>query len=865
MASTGTPGKSNERVEAQIERSREDGNWSRVLELATHLPSDQKPLIEFLLGEAKLELVLDSDKDNRSSSMLKEAKNHLESCLEKTTGELCMDANLLLSKAHYISGDYNLALKCIKDSGIEAVTRVEKELPLRITRLVAESFAIKGMCLDKKIPQESAHGGDKSWPLEANEYNKSYKIGLDDAVETSDISIDTSGEDKASILIKAADLSIRYLQNMEKKNGSFITYFLGQILETAIQSAPMIYIKNHQMEKGINAYRSAMNAQENASLLNMRQIISRQFAETLLRGVSKSIWPKFDSSLTRIDGPWKPIRHYVPETQISLRDSLWIPKDREEEIILLLMISESLAARNVVLDRSSEFNDTRNQSLQSVISVYDLMSLTFVPLKFYYSDNFERAMKYSFQVKHIWMQFSLTLIQSKKNPIRALRILEEVCRFDHKDPLPPLLAAKICIEDLDKPLLAKILAEDSLHRCPQNDLLYSKVCLVLGISNAMIYESGTDSLRTLKKDHLVDAIKYFKISAESNLYQDNLPYFHLSLLMAHQRSLNDALEYAQIALTMNPGHLPTIQLLILILTGLKQHNAALDLCQAALQEFPDHLILLYIKAHLEEEVLENGREVALMTAKNMLRCWKSMNDLPNYKSSIYCKTSFLAGSSNYDNQSIKMEQTLGEVTSMDSEGWTRVMTSGNNTAVNNIYNAVTGDGTVSIVSSNSSSASNKQMWSIQLHIWLMIVELYIKLDQLQDAEHCIHEGINVIFGPLSHQLMFVKGFLRKSKGNLIEAKAFLQNAISINPKHAKALQQLGHVYYLLGNLMAADKYLKDSLKVDSTLHETWSYMGLVCNAMGDSNRSKDCQKTGLQLESTSPILPFSIISRSVFD
>lgn len=123
----------------------------------------------------------------------------------------------------------------------------------------------------------------------------------------------------------------------------------------------------------------------------------------------------------------------------------------------------------------------------------------------------------------------------------------------------------------------------------------------------------------------------------------------------------------------------------------------------------------------------------------------------------------------------------------------------------------------------------------------------------------------MIFGVLSHQLMYIKGFLAKSKGQLLEAKNYLQTAISINPKHARALQQLGHTYYLLGNHMASDKYLRDSLNVDSTLHETWSFMGLVLDAMGDHNRAFDCQATALKLEATAPVLPFSIIPQAVLD
>ena len=113
--------------------------------------------------------------------------------------------------------------------------------------------------------------------------------------------------------------------------------------------------------------------------------------------------------------------------------------------------------------------------------------------------------------------------------------------------------------------------------------------------------------------------------------------------------------------------------------------------------------------------------------------------------------------------------------------------------------------------------------------------------------------------------MYIKGMISKKKGQYYDAKIHFQNAISINPKHAKALQQLGHTYYQLGNQISAEKYLKDSLNIDSTQHETWAYMGLVLDAMGEHERASECHLVSLQLEETSPILPFAMIPRAVLE
>ncbi|RWS27119.1 tetratricopeptide repeat protein 5-like protein, partial [Leptotrombidium deliense] len=431
-----------------------------------------------------------------------------------------------------------------------------------------------------------------------------------------------------------------------------------------------------------------------------------------------------------------------------------------------------------------------------------------------------------------------------KCPSRAVKLFEEVARIDPTDPLPCLLAAKVCILELDQTEEALCLAEEALKR-NQNEFLTSKIHVIIGVANALIAEGATESVRSLKRNHFDKAHESFKLAINASA-NDHLPYFHLALLMARQRAINDAIQNAQMALVLNPEHIPSIQLLILCLSSLKQYQEALNLCEAALEEYPDQLLLLFIKAHLEEVVCDDGREMALLTAKHMLKCCKLISSGDQEKN--HCSNNPCLTGTNYDTLSLKMEQTLSEVASIES-----VTLPGEGTSN-------TGSGVVL-----GSDSSVKRLWNFQIHVWTLVAELFIKLDQVAEAESCVMEAASAVFGPLSHQLMYLKGVLYKAKGQLIDAKQCFQNAISINPKHAKALQQLGHTYHLLGNHIIADKYLRDSLKIDATLHETWSYIGAVLDVLGDYNRAATCQMTALQLEASSPILSFNIIPRAVFE
>ncbi len=121
---------------------------------------------------------------------------------------------------------------------------------------------------------------------------------------------------------------------------------------------------------------------------------------------------------------------------------------------------------------------------------------------------------------------------------------------------------------------------------------------------------------------------------------------------------------------------------------------------------------------MEEVVRENGRELALLTAKDMLNCWKNANSEEHRKMSYNCN---YFPTSNYDSISMKMEQTLSEVASLDSQPVQHMDAISNNLSFN-ITNGIT--------NGNNNSAANKPLWSLQMHIWLLIVELFLKLGQV---------------------------------------------------------------------------------------------------------------------------------------
>ena len=105
---------------------------------------------------------------------------------------------------------------------------------------------------------------------------------------------------------------------------------------------------------------------------------------------------------------------------------------------------------------------------------------------------------------------------------------------------------------------------------------------------------------------------------------DHLVNFYLGIHYASQRQLNEAHNAAKSALQLQPEHLPSLNLGILILSARGEDEEALRMCEQALTEYPDNLTLLAVKARLEERIL--GGEQALATAKNMLYLLRDIGD-----------------------------------------------------------------------------------------------------------------------------------------------------------------------------------------------------------------------------------------------
>lgn len=230
-------------------------------------------------------------------------------------------------------------------------------------------------------------------------------------------------------------------------------------------------------------------AEESDSTRDIRRSVCCQLAETLLHSCSDGKYTKPDpnaeiaNALTsgsfrrsgtssRFTGPsgespWRPKR--------SSNTGVFIPKNRYEEIILTLVLSEYIASKDAVLSQDPKFSAERKRTYEAATITYDLMALALVRFNQFklLSDVLERSMKFSFKQRHTWEQFALALACEGKL-YRSLMVFQELaseCVDKDIDVGMYLSMARICYEKLGLYTAGLDLSQRALHSQAAN---YSK-------------------------------------------------------------------------------------------------------------------------------------------------------------------------------------------------------------------------------------------------------------------------------------------------------------------------------------------------------------------------------------------------------
>uniref|UniRef100_A0A7N5ZSF4 Tetratricopeptide repeat protein 7 N-terminal domain-containing protein n=1 Tax=Anabas testudineus TaxID=64144 RepID=A0A7N5ZSF4_ANATE len=815
-----TARKSGSRLETEIERCRSENQWDKIPELVRQLSAkliSNDDLGELLLGECKLQTYLKENPIKQGASpkgpnpKLVEVRKHLTAALDRGNlkADYLQEASLLMAKLCYVEGEYRDALDHYSRVNLDDMQLVGA--PVYRLSMIAEAYATKGLCLEK-IPVASPSLSNKNTGSPAS--NK----GVTEREQEIITCYEKSGDIALLYLQEAEKVCLSGIQNRSPKPGPTTQdQELGYFLETGLQRAHVIHFKNGNLTQGVGRFREILRAVETRTTQNLRMTIARQLAEILLRGMcEQSYWSPLEDppTVSPLDDPTQQGHTLSKNYSISRRprvysgENLFCPQENTEEALLLLLISESMANRDAVLSRIPEHNNDRIISLQSASVVYDLLTIALGRRGQYemLSECLERAMKFAFEEFHLWYQLALSLMAAGKSA-RAAKVLKECIRLKPNDPTIPLLAVKLCIGPLHWLDEGECFAKMVIDMGEKAAEFRAKGFLAIGLVYSL---KATDaSLRSTQEDYQRKALGAFQ-RAQSLSPTDHLAAFYLALQLAVSRQIPEALGYVRQALQLQGDDVHSLHLLALLLSAQKHYHDALNIIEMALSEYPENFNDSGRGSSLLDRAIADRRQLNAMT----------LPDFSDPETGSVHATSIAAS---------RVEQALSEVASS--------------------------------LQSSAPKHGPLHPWMTLAQIWLHAAEVYIGMSKPAEASACTQEAANLF--PTSHNVLYTKGQIAELRGNIDEAKRWYEEALSINPTHVKTMQRLGLILHQLQRYSLSEKVLRDAVQVNSTAHDVWNSLGEVLQAQGNAAAATECFLTALELEASSPILPFTIIPRAL--
>uniref|UniRef100_A0A673YJQ9 Tetratricopeptide repeat domain 7B n=1 Tax=Salmo trutta TaxID=8032 RepID=A0A673YJQ9_SALTR len=613
---------------------------------------------------------------------------------------------------------------------------------------------------------------------------------------------------------KSGDIALLYLQEVEK-----VTYAgwqnrspkpgpvaqeqeLGYFLETGLQRAHVIHFKNGNLTQGVGRFREILRAVETRTTQNLRMNIARQLAEILLRGMcEQSYWSSLEDppSQSHLDDPM--LRQGAPYT----KDYALSRRPRVYSRDNLFCPQENTEEALLLLLISESMVRISLYSSRAGRFIFQRCGVEQDPRALGRRGQYEMLSEcleraMKFAFEEFHLWYQLALsLMAAGKSARVVKVLKECICLKPDDPTIPLLAVKLCI--------------GALHWLEEGEC-FAKMVVDMGEKASEFRAKG-----------------------------------YLAIGLVYSLKIPEALGYVRQALQLQGDDVHSLHLLALLLSAQKHYHDALNIIEMALSEYPENFILLFTKVKLE--TLCQGPEEALLTCKHMLQIWKSCYNLTNPSDSG-------RGSSLFD-RAIADRRTLNAMTLPDFSD----PEAGSVHATSMVASRV--EQALSEVASSMQSTAPKQgplhPWMTLAQIWLHAAKVYIGMGKPAEATACTQEAANLF--PMSHNVLLTRGQVAELRGNVDEAKRWYEEALSISPTHVKTMQRLGLILHQLQRYSLAEKILRDTVQVNSTAHDVWNSLGEVLQAQGHAGAATECFLTALELEASSPILPFTIIPRQL--
>ncbi|CAF4171218.1 unnamed protein product, partial [Rotaria sordida] len=187
--------------------------------------------------------------------------------------------------------------------------------------------------------------------------------------------------------------------------------------------------------------------------------------------------------------------------------SLFIPRDVDEEILLLLLLGQTSTLNEAVLDWQPEHEGQRERSHQAAYNILALLSIFLSRKQAFHiiADSYEQALRFSFEHFQTWFNYGLSLISSGQS-FRAYLILKQCLRMQPKN-LQIDEAINYCqqAKELENPPFARslLLAIAKSFKARQTSIHHDRQAL---------FQSAINDLRESIELDPYDSISHFHLA-----------------------------------------------------------------------------------------------------------------------------------------------------------------------------------------------------------------------------------------------------------------------------------------------------------------------------------------------------------------
>ncbi|KAF5397473.1 hypothetical protein PHET_09708 [Paragonimus heterotremus] len=453
------------------------------------------------------------------------------------------------------------------------------------------------------------------------------------------------------------------------------------------------------------------------------------------------------------------------------------------------------------------------QSFNNTSAVYDLMAIALTRTGCYsfLSKTLEKSLKFSYREFHIWYQFALSLISARKY-YRAYMVLRECLRLKPTKLPIFFLTTSLCLGQLG-------LIEDGLELAyqaveiatSQNDsIMCARAHLMLGWGCSLLARKCRimDKKRQLQSQ----AISEYKKSTQLDL-DDYLAWYHLSVELATQRQLDEALVACQNSLRLMPTHTNTLCLLALLHTaGGKRLDQASKVLRVGLADRPNDFSLLFLLAKVD--TIRLNYKAGLLVYRRLLEVWRDM----------------FAPESNTGFSNGLIGQSSASISPVPRSP-----------------------------SRSSSACTISPPLQIQAKIYHGLAEIYLENDQLNEAKDALDEALKIT--GLDIETLYLRGCLAEKQGLLTKARSIYESVIAIDSSHLAAHLSLADLLRQTNQAALAERVLRNAMDIDPTSCQVWHLLAEILALPSASEPASDTAVTkalfnAMDLEQTEPLEPF---------